>query len=151
MNENNTNDKFTLLGGECVIKIPPTEITKVCTITDGAPNLMINISDYSDYFEDTWHHIRVNHSTAWGDAFEIVPSGRPQQPYSIRVFKDNRLIAAFDFDLLEDARSNRTLGGTLEVYPYDFMPPCRNTDELLAVRAQAYPLPDSARFSSLKK
>lgn len=133
MNKNNTNN-----------------ITKVCTITDGAPNLMINISDYSDYSEGTWSHMLINPCTAWGDAFEIVPSGKAQQPYSIRVFKENRLIAAFDFDLLEDSRSSRTLGGTLEVYPYDFMPPCRSTDELLAVRARVYPLPDSARFT-LKK
>jgi hypothetical protein len=123
-----------------------TKIIKVCTITDGASNLMISISDYSDHSDGDWHLC-----AALGDAFEIVPSSSTSHPYAIRVFKDNRLISIFDFDLLEDARSNRTLGGALEVYPYDFMLPCRNTDELLAARAQVYPLPDSARFSSLKK
>lgn len=127
------------------------KIIKVCTITDGTSNLMIRVSDYSGDSDDVWRHLFINPCAAWGDAFEIVPSSSTSQPYAIRVFKDNRLVAIFDFDLLEDARSNRTLGGTLEVYPYDFMPPCRNTDELLAVRTQVYPFPDSACFSSLKK
>lgn len=127
------------------------KIIKVCTITDGTPNLMISISDYSGGSDDVWHRLFINPCAAWGDAFEIVPSSSTSQPYAIRVFKDNRLVATFDFDLLEDARSNRAIGGALEVYPYDFMPPCRNTDELLAARSQVYPFPDSARFSSLKK
>ena len=128
-----------------------SKIIKVCAITDGAPNLMISISDYSGYSDGVWHHLSINPCAAWGDAFEIVPSSSTSYPYAIRVFKDNRLVATFDFDLLEDSRSNRVLGGTLEVYPYDFMPPCRNTDELLAVRARVCPFPDSARFSPLKK
>lgn len=124
-----------------------SKIIKVCTITDGAPNLMITISDYSGYSDGVWHHLSINPCAAWGDAFEIVSSSSTSHPYAVRVFKDNRLVATFDFDLLEDARSNRTLGGALEVYPYDFMPPCRNTDDLLAARAQVYSLPDSALFS----
>lgn len=52
----------------------------------------------------------------WGDAFTIytAPNNRG---YKIRIFEKSNMVGLFEFNLLEDTRTDKTLGGTTDVYP----------------------------------
>lgn len=57
-------------------------------------------------------------TTIWGDSFRIyTTAGR--SGYAIRIYEKRRMIAIILFDLLDDARSNKTLGGSTDVYSED--------------------------------
>lgn len=56
-------------------------------------------------------------ATVWGDSFRIYTT--MTGGYKIRIYEKRRMIAIFVFDLLDDSRSDKTLGGSTAVYSED--------------------------------
>ena len=93
----------------------PIQTQKVCSISSVASlpgELTFSLRERptsDDLFID-----RSLPVTIWGDSFRIYQVG--DGGYKLRIYEKKNLIAIILFDLLEDSRFDKTIGGSTDVY-----------------------------------
>lgn len=95
----------------------PIQIQRVCLIESIASisgELVFSLREHptSDDIPD-----RSLPITIWGDSFRIYQVG--EGSYRLRIYEKDSLIAIILFNLLEDSRFDKTVGGSTDVYSED--------------------------------